>query len=110
MTAVIAIVLVLLCFPFYILYQIFIRWGTGISWWEDYVVCKNCDYKLRTDSNYDVQVVRQYYLHETKSGKPDLRYKDNWLCEDKKYFYKCHVCETKFKIEVTESPTDSEED
>ena len=32
MTAVIVIVLVLLCIPFYILYNIYIRWGTGISW------------------------------------------------------------------------------
>ena len=102
MAAVIFIVLVLLAFPFYILYNVYIRWGTGLSWWEGYVVCPNCTYKLKTDSNYDVQLVHQYYMYETKSGKPDLRYKDNPLCLDKKYFFKCHVCETKFELEKTE--------
>lgn len=82
MTAVIVIVLVLLCIPFYIFYNIYIRWGTGINWWQGFVVCPKCDYKLKTDSNYEVQVVRQYYQYETKSGKPDLRYKDNSLCID----------------------------
>jgi uncharacterized Zn finger protein (UPF0148 family) len=106
MTVVIVIVIVLLCIPFYILYNIYIRWGTGISWWQGFVVCPKCDYKLRTDSNYDVQVVRQYYQYETKSGKPDLRYKDNSLCIDKKHLFKCHVCETKFEIEETEYGAD----
>ena len=92
----------------YILYNIYIRWGTGISWWEGYVVCPNCNYKLRTDSNYDEKVVHQYYEHETKSGKPDLRYKENSLCLDKIYYFKCHVCETQFEIEDTEYQDDSE--
>jgi hypothetical protein len=103
---VVFIVLILICAPFYILYNIYIRWGTGISWWEGYVVCPNCNYKLRTDSNYDEKVVRQYYEHETKSGKPDLRYKENSLCLDKIYFFKCHVCETQFDIEDTEYGAD----
>jgi hypothetical protein len=103
----IVIVLVLVCLPFYIIYNIYIRWGTGISWWESYYVCPKCSYKLKLNSHFDEKIKNEYWEYETKSGRPDLRYKENALCKDKIYFFKCSSCEHKFEIEDTEYDYDA---
>ena len=93
--------------PFYIIYNIIIRWGTDIHWWEGYFVCPSCNLKARIDSYHDQEVLEQFYVHETKSGRADRRYSDNPLMVTTKYYFKCKSCETIFDITATDPSTEA---
>ncbi len=96
------IILILVCFPFYIIYAIYIRRGTGISWWKSYIPCPKCNFKLSIDSHYNVKLINEFYEYECKDGSPDMRYKENSLIKEKIYYYKCSSCLNEFEIEDTE--------
>lgn len=110
MTAIgfILLVLIVICAPFYIIYNIYIRRGTGIKWWEAYFICPKCNVKIGENAYYKAETLDQWYTHETKSGQPDLRYKDNPLVKEISYHYKCNACSHDFNLIDTDY--DAEED
>ena len=94
--AIIICILILICLPFYIIYSLYIRRGTGIKWYEGYFLCPKCQFKIGENMYYKTEILNEWYTYETKYGKPDLRYKDNPLCRETKYYFNCKNCNNEF--------------
>jgi len=110
MTVVGLIILIIffICLPFYIIYSIYIRKGTGIKWYEGFFLCPKCQFKIGENMYYKTEILNEWYTHETKKGNPDLRYKDNPLCREIKYYFTCKNC--KYDFNEISTDYDVEED
>lgn len=44
------------------------------------ILSPECQYKIGENMYYKTEILNEWYIYETKYGRPDLRYKDNPLC------------------------------
>lgn len=106
----IIIFIIAICLPFYIVYAIYIRRGTGIKWFEGYFLCPNCQFKIGENMYYKTEILNEWYTYETKKGNPDLRYKDNPLCRETKYYWICKNCNHSYDDIYTDYDMEEDEE